>query len=277
MLAKDPIIQDIDARGWTNLLSLMDRATIDKILGEEPAPRREKTSLFIIYQGDRVLKAFHSKKGSILSGFRWDGPDALEELAQKENVDRLTVLSRGALGNIHEKFQSGIQIEEDYVRQLFHLLDAVREEMSSGLRFYPAPKIPAVGYELLKQMFNLFVPKNASIVFYIFDAESVWTSLIIGVSERDFDLLTSHDALIADGFTFTDWRTDYKRILEAVGRKFRPSGLAMFATLKSFAQIIRSDKPLSALSAAQEANEVILDPLPTLIKTLLGAGRLLGR
>lgn len=277
MLSPDVLIQDIDAKGWANLFSLMDRATVYKILGDTPKPRREKTRLFIIHQGNTVLKAHHSRDGSILHRFRWSGPDDLEAIARQENVDRVTVLSRGVIGSIHEKFQSRTQIGEDYVRQLFHIFDAVRDEMQSGLKIYPAHKIPNAGYESLKQMFNIFIPKNSTIVFYLFDENSVWTSVIIGVSEHDYDLLTSHDSLLADGFTFNDWKRDYKRILEAVEKKFRQPGMAMFADLKSFARIMRSKKPLNALTAAQKSGDVILDPLPMRIKTLLGAGKLLGR
>ena len=277
MYSADVLIQDIDAKGWANLMSLADRATLYRILGETRKPMPPRKRLVIVYQGTNVLKAWHSEKGSLLPDFQWSGPGDLEAVAVQEGVDRVTAISRGAIPRIYEHFQRRTHLKDDYVRQLLTIFDAVRGEMGKNLNFYPKPTLPWLTYEVLNQAMRILLPNNSTIVFYLFEGNEVWTSLILGVRDHDIDLVTSHDALVAKGFVVGDWRADYKRILSEIGKLFREPAIGIFGDLVSMARILRSKKPLNALGATRSAGDIIMDPLPMRIRTLLGAGKLLGR
>lgn len=277
MLSPAVLVQDIDADGWANLFSLADRTTIKRILNERIKSRTPRKRLLIMYQGENVLKAWHSEKGSLLEDFVWSGPADLEALANRYDADRVTAVERGAIPRIYENFQKKMNFKDTYVKQIFTIIEAVRAEIGKGLLFYPEPKIPHLSYEAVNQLYKIFVPDNAAIVFYLFEGERVWTSLIIGLKNGVVDLITSHDALVADGFEIKNWRKDYKKINEAVARKFREPGIGFFADLVSFARIINSKKGLKALNAARKAEDVIMEPLPMKIRGMLQAGKLLGR
>lgn len=277
MLSTDVLVQDIDADGWANLFSLADRRTIKRILNETVKIRAPRKRLFIMYQGENVLKAWHSEKGSLLDDFVWSGPSDIESIANRYDVDRITVVERSAIPRIYENFQKRMNFKDTYVKQIFTIIEAVRAEIGKGLMFYPEPKIPHLSYEAVNQIYKIFVPDNATVVFYLFEGERVWTSLIIGIKNGLVDLLTSHDALVADGFEVKNWREDYKKINELIAKKFREPAIGFYADLVSFARIINSKKGMKALNAARKAEDVIMEPLPMKIRGLLQAGKLFGR
>lgn len=277
MLSPDVLVQDIDAEGWANLFSLMDRRTIKRILNESVRERPPRKRLLIMYQGENVLKAWHSEKGSLLDDFVWGGPSDLESVANRYEADRVTAIERGAIPRIYENFQRKINFKDTYVKQIFTIIEAVRAEIGKGLLFYPEPKIPHLSYDAVNQLFKIFAPDNATVVFYLFEGERVWTSLIVGIKNGLVDLITSHDALVADGIEIKNWRKDYKKINEAIERKFREPAIGFYADLVSFARIINSKKGLKALNAARKVDDVIMEPLPMKIRGLLQAGKLFGR
>lgn len=277
MISPDIIIQDIDARGWTNLLTLADRATIYKILGEERKERPPKKRLTIVYQGTKVLKAYHSEKGSILENFQWIGPKGLEEVACQEDVDMVTAVERSAISRIMANFQAKIDMKDDYAKQMFSIGDALRDEIGNGLHFYPEQKIPNFKYETAQQIFKILTQDDSTLVFYVFEGNEVWTSSIAGIKDGNVDLYTTHDTLVADGFALTDWRKDYRRINDAIASKFRAPSVGFYTDLKSLARIMKSKKPVRALDNARKAKDVIIDPLPTRIKAVLKAGKLIGK
>lgn len=278
MLSKDVVIQDLDQRGWANLISMVDRDTQYRILGEERKQKPPRTRIIIVHQGDRLLKAWHTNKGSITEGFAWNPTMKPEDIAKREGVDRVIMVKHGAIGEIYGKFQAKTRPDDDYVKQLFCIYEAIRTEIGEGLKFSRDVKLPAIGYDTARQLAKMFVPENCTVVLYIFEGSTVWASAIAGIdSDHSADMLTSHDALVADGFGFFDWRRDYKNFLKAIAGRFRRPGIGIFVDVKSAARIMKSKTPMSAIAAAQKANDLILDPLPAKIKGILGAGKLFGK
>ncbi len=95
-MAGNVFMQNIDVKGWTNLLSLMDRNTLRRLAGEVEGLRPERTRLVILFEGDRLLGAHHSEKGSVLESFTWNGPTGIEAIAQREGVDEVSAIERDA-------------------------------------------------------------------------------------------------------------------------------------------------------------------------------------
>ncbi len=100
MLSADVLIQDIDATGWANLVSLADPNVLRELANEPKRPPQKRTRLLIIFEGDKALKAYHSEKGSILDGFEWNGPHDLESLARREKGAAVVAIERGSTARV---------------------------------------------------------------------------------------------------------------------------------------------------------------------------------
>jgi hypothetical protein len=117
---------------------------------------------------------------------------------------------------------------------------------------------------------------NSTILFYLFDGNEIWTSVIIGIKNGNVEIFSSHNALVAQNVTIANWREDYKKIVSAVtGLIGRPS-VGFFSDLRAFAEMSRARRTLRALKDARKRRDIIIEPLPVRIKTMLSAGRLIG-
>jgi len=274
MIHPDMLIRDIDPEGWVNLLSLADKNNLRRLAGRPPRKRKPKTRLFVIYEGNRALKAYHTGKGSVLDGFRWPGPDNLEEVAWREDADVVIAAPRNAMALGFAAYQNKVDLEGDYAGQLIQAYNTFVSRVGRDVFIYPPRKLKTVNFDLLQRGFKYIVPSNSAIILYIFDGDKLWASLIVGVGEADIDLITTHDALEAQGMRVTSWKKDRKKITSAVGRIFRKPSLGVFCQVEALAKVMLERKPLPALAKARKKEDIILDPLPWRLKAMLRAGRL---
>lgn len=273
MIAHDILIQDIDVNGWANLASLVDRNTLRLLAGKHEKEISNHKRLFIVYEFNQALKAYHSEKGSILENFKWSGPRDLESIAHREGVDRIGAIEKGALERIYTQFQRRFNMREDYVGQLLGIYDAFRAELDQGIHFFPQRKFIRVDYDNIQRIFKFAVREDSVILFYLFEENKVWASCIIGVGKQDVNLFTSHDALAAQGIGIYNWRNDYKKILHAAERKFGKPSIGFFADVRAYARLLLSKKTLKTLNEERKEKNIILEPLPMLVKTALSAGK----
>jgi len=273
MISADILIRDIDANGWANLVSLIDPNTVRRLAGEAERPPGRKKRLFVIFEENSVLKAYHTEKGSILDGFKWNGPQDLEIVSRREDVDAVVAVDRDSLSRIFARSQRNTDMRDDFVKQILGMYDSVAMEVGKGLYFHPERKLKRITYENIQKGFKLGTQDNTTILFYLFDGNQIWTSLIVGIKDGDVDMVTSHDALAARGVFVYDWKKDYKKILGASKQAFRKPSIGVFGDVRSFARVARSRKTLKALNEERKKKNIILDPLPLLFKTALRAGK----
>ncbi len=274
MIHPNTLIQDIDAEGWVNLLSLADKNNLRRLAGMPPGEHKRRSRLFVIYEGDRVLKAVHTEKGSVLDGFRWAGPDNLAEVARREGADRVIAAHRDALARGFAAYQNKIDLEGDYVGQLIEIYNTFVSRLGRDVFIYPRRKLRHVNFDVIQRGFRYAVPSNSTLLLYIFDGDKLWASLIVGVTDTDIDLITTHDALEAGGLKISSWKKDHKKITSSVERNFRKPSVGIFCRLDALARVLLERKPLPALAEARKKGHIILEPLPWRIKAMLRAGRL---
>jgi len=274
MIHPDVLIRDIGAEGWVNLLSLADGNNLRRLAGRRPKEHKPRSRLFVIYEGDRALKAFHTQRGSVLGGFRWPGPDNLEEVARREGADVVIAAHREAMARGFATYQNKLDLEGDYVGQLIEAYNAFVSRVGRDVFIYPPRKLRHVSFDVVQRGFRYVIPSNSSLFLYIFDGDELWASLIVGVTENDIDLITTHDALEAQGVKISSWKRDRKKITSAVGNTFRKPSVGIFCQLGALARVLLERKPLPALAEARKRGDIILDPLPWRIKAMLRAGRL---
>lgn len=275
MIHTDALIRAINAEGWGNLLSLTDRANLRRLAGLPPGEHKPKSRLFVIYEGERALTAYHTEKGSVLGGFRWPGPDKIEEVARRENADRVVAVHRDAIASSLAAYRNKVGLEGNYVGQLIEIYNTLAGRVDRDVFIYPPRGLRPVGFDAAHRGFNFLIPSDSALLFYVFDDDGkLWASVIAGVTDAEIDLVTTHDALGIGGVKISSWEKDYRKIISAVGKTFRKPSVGIFCRLGPLARVLLERKPLPALARARKKGDIILDPLPWRMKAILRAGRL---
>ncbi len=262
MLAPNVLVVDTDVRHWLNLLGLM--------AGEQtPQP----SLLLCLLDGDRCLKALHSKKG-VLWGFVWPGDDRLDEALAAAEADALLALPRHALPTIFAEAQAAVTANDNYVKQLFDLVAAVVHTLDEMAFWYPAKPftLNLPPYEKVEKIFNKIWPDDTTMGFFVFENSRPFTSLLLGKEGGQISLITTLDAL-GQADQSLDFRHGYQTYADWIAEKFNPLYMALFIELSCFRELRTGGKPLSYLKLAEKRQRALLWPKPWKVRWLLWLAR----
>ena len=127
-------------------------------------------------------------------------------------------------------------------------------------------------------MFSLFqrirtlldeLPPDFLFVFVIFEERQVWTSLIIERIAGQIRRITTTRQLAPKSFEIGEWQTDYKNLLRAVSQQIKPPTLGFFTDDETLRFILQSESPLNFIRQARRRGQIIIDPIPSRIKSQL--------
>jgi hypothetical protein len=265
MLSANINVQDIDGAHWRRLLSLLSHPLPS--IGAHPA----KMPVVLLVEKNKLQKALRIGEG-VLSGVSWAGPDSLPALRRSLNASWILAIEVEALSALLQEFESQWKFGQDITSDTLSYLHLLRTKIGHGFYIYPRPfanlLIPPI--EVWRRFVDLLLPDGHCLAFYVFEHQQVWTSFIIGKQGGEIDLLTTHDAL-RPAPPMDQWRTDARPLVNAINKQIRPVQIGLFAEKSVWLSLLASGSRTAFASAVSEG-AVLLDPAPSWLRVLLGAG-----
>ncbi|GEN81602.1 hypothetical protein [Actinotalea fermentans] len=181
MLHQDVLMADIDVDQWRNAQALLLRSA--------KAARR----LVVIHEDGDVVKFRHTSGATCVGAVeRVNEPRALAQRlyeANRESVDFVVVMERGAVDSYFAALQDSWNIDEDldvFVQRTYALLD----EYPEGVVTYPGPARDILGLQwrtgasldAVNAAARALVAPGSTVVLGVHDSGSLWASLVL-----DFD------------------------------------------------------------------------------------------
>ncbi|MEA1944943.1 MAG: hypothetical protein U9N07_06400, partial [Euryarchaeota archaeon] len=227
-----------------------------------------KTAIIAIHNEGVPLKIIQTGQGSrpdLKERFRESHriKDVIKAIYNEEDVDIVYAVSYPAIRRIFARFQSTVDFDANYIKQLFSLKDAVSCEIGYGICQYPAGShwLANLEYKTIKKIFAA-APDNTLIMLTIFSGQKVWTNWIIGIEGGTINLITTLDAMKPRIKPMTDWRYEYYHITDRVKKQFGVKPLAFFMDRETFRDLIASREKLRYFKDALSGRKIVSKALP---------------
>jgi hypothetical protein len=218
MLAENPKIIDLDVELIRNFLSLF------KI-------KKGKPSILILYENEKILKVIHTEKGVLNIEEKFEGEKTLKKFYTPELQNVLSI-DRKFLKESTSLFAKKVNYEEDFLKQIFAGWEIIKNEFSRRIFIYPKTvyKFKFINYSIVKKILNLLFPKDGVFIFILFKENEIFTSLILGIKNREIDLITTTENL-EEKIKDIEGIRDYKKIVEVAKQEYR---LPVWGIFKKF-------------------------------------------
>lgn len=245
---------DMNASHWSNLLSTLPQFT------------SKRGILFLLYHEAEIIHAFHSLQGSRpdLTGPFSTPSIVVQQMQKREDVDAVFMIEQGLVVYLIAKMQAAFTPEMDIFQYLEIAQTSMEEEF--GRRFYVWPKefwnkgLVSLFHRVHRVLDEL--PHDFICVITVFEENTIWASLIIQAAGGQINRITTTKLLEPLGITFTDWQTEYPKLLEIVKNKFGSPTLGFFTDDETLRFLLRSETPLNFIRQARRTKQIILDPIP---------------
>lgn len=242
-----------------------------------------KTTIVVIHKDGVPIKFINSqaRSRSDLQEFYTDGQN-MDELIKtihcNTGVDVVYAISYPVIRMIFAEFQRTVDFEDDYVKQLFALKDAIAHEMGHGILRYPAGLqwLANLEYKTIRKLFRA-VPDDALVMLTVFGEEDIWTNWIIGVEGGTINLITTLETVKPDVRLITDWRREHKLISNAVKEWFGVKPIAFFMDEPTFGKLLVSKSKFRFILDALSTKKIISKAIPIKYRILLILRRIFGR
>ncbi len=290
MISQNVIIQDVDVEQWLNVFKLAAGKLPPREKTSRPGDaagkkKRGRSTLRLIVEDGRCLKAFHGEKGPLrdYSPLTTDDPAAL---AEAEGVGRVIIIERGTPRKIMHRVQSGLTLDMNFGQQALLIYGEIRKEMGQGIKIHPRPKMPDVKYGAINTAVKFMAPPNELIMVAIYDESGeirdsrglpiVWSGIMRLDKDYNIDLLSTTDSLVSAGLKVSDWKKDFES-MNALAKKVWQSNLfaAYHLPLTAVPELVKrakSGNPGKALLEMRKEKKIIIDPFPLRLRTLLKMG-----
>ncbi len=303
MISRDLELRDLDPEHWTNLHRLMHPPPggDPQPMGWSPLARFARPAAaptpslalspampaLVLLKGGRVVRIVRWGGGTLpaselalhrgASAGREQGdlpavtPEALRALRERHGLPFVAAVETEALAALWAEAQAAVNPNDDQVAQLLALARVLRGALGKSVHLDPpiGATLPLPSPALLQTTFNTVLPDDRSLVFYLTEGGRPWTSLIAVKRGGDVTLVTTH-AAIADRVLFSDLRRDAPAVLRAVADRLAPPHLGVFLPLRVWHELVAGDR--SAVARALAARTALLDPAPSWLLALVGAG-----
>ncbi len=242
-----------------------------------------KTTIAVIHKDGVPIKFIDSQavSRSNLQELYTDG-QSMDELIKtihcNTGVDVVYAISYPVIRTIFAEFQRTVNFEDDYVKQLFALKDAIAHEVGQGILRYPAGLqwLADLEYKTVRKLFRA-VPDDALVMLTVFGEEDIWTNWIIGVEGGTINLITTLETVKPDVRLITDWRREHKLISNAVKEWFGVKPIAFFTDESTFKKLLGSKSKFRFILDALSTKKIISKAMPIKYRILLILRRIFGR
>lgn len=260
MLHENVWMADIDVNHWRNLQALL----------LESAKARPR--IILIHENGELLKFVHSRRAEIVRNVdRVDNPREVAEKVYRANqgkADFVLVFERRAVDRYFAQFQDTWNPKEDldeFVHRQFALMDCYPD----GIVTYPRPARETLGlqwrvgasYDQVKAAVDRFVPPDSTVVFGIFEGDTLWTTLVLRFdADRRADVVTTVNP--SEVITRGDREGIAREVVGWVNRKYPSCALGLFADLESARAFLSSKDKLETIRDLIGAEKVLANPVP---------------
>ncbi|PPA80250.1 MAG: hypothetical protein C00003105_01758 [ANME-2 cluster archaeon HR1] len=271
MISENPKIMDWSVEQWHNFYqALFHRGT-------------PKTTIAVIHKDNIPIKIIDSlgrSRPNLMDLFTKDQsmPDLIKTIYHRMDVDVVYAISYPAIRNIFSEFSRIIDFEDNYLKQLFTLKDAIVNEMGQGILRYPPGLhwLVKLEYNTVKKIFRA-APDNTLIMLTIFGKEEIWTNWIIGIEGGSINLITTIDTLKPRFHSITNWKREYKHITTAVKEQFGKKPIAFFMDNETFIDLIKTKSKFRFFLDALSTKKIISKSLPIRYRIMIFLRRIFGR
>lgn len=275
VLSRHLELVDLDGEHWANWLELLWPPGLDRGFGYALAFTR----------GDELVRLITDRAGVVApEAARWRGrePRALAALRHELDVGVLLAIDDGALPRLLAEAEGQLSLADDYVAQWVTLWLAVKRAAARGDLCMDPPLLellPAPSAEILQRTFDLLVPDDTAVAAYVFDdhRRGLHASIIASKEAGDIVFVTTHLGVADEvdaGALARDWRRDYPRVTRAIGGRFDPVSIAVFAERRAIERVMTG--PPDQLARELGQRQVVVDPAPVWLRALLGGAVLAG-
>jgi len=270
MLHEDPLMLDIDVNHWRNLQSLLLESA------------KEKRRIIVIHEDGEILKFVHSQREEIVRTVRRiDDPHAAAEQIYRANpgkADFVAVFERRQFDRYFGQWQGTWRPDEDldsFVQRTYATLD----EYPDGMVTYPGPARDVLGlqwrfgttYAAAKTALERFVPVDSTVVFGVFEGESLWASLVLGFDgNRRAKVVTTVD--VSELPKPLAKNEIVAEVVAWVDKRYGPCSLALFVGVEDARAFLASKDKLASLRAIVAKGGLRTGPVPEALAPLLALG-----
>lgn len=249
---------NVNPTHWLNLLSAFPQFTTDRGI------------LYLVYQENDIIHAVHSQQGARpdLTGPFSTPAIAAKQVQQREEVDAVIMMEYRLPAYLLAKMQAIFTPEMDILGYLELGKQSFEEERGRRLYVWP-PEFWTQGIlNLVHQMRILLnnFPDDFLCLLVIFEENQIWASLIVQLIGGQIRRFTTLPRLETTGIEITDWRSDYRKIVDFVETQIGRPSLAFFSDDEAFRFLLRSQAPLEFIRQARRSDQVIIDPIPGRLK-----------
>ncbi len=260
MLHAYPWMADIDVNHWRNLQYLiLDSA-------------KQKRRIILIHENGELLKFVHSQRAEIVRTVsRVDDPRAVAEQVYRDNpgkADFVAVFERRAADRYFAQFQDTWQADED-LDAFVHRQYALMDEYPDGIVTYPGPARTQLGmqwrvgasYEQVLAAASRFVPPSSTVIFGIFEGDSLWATLVLGFdADRRAQVVTTVDPMEHEWIG--PWKDQAKAAVAWVNHKHGPCSIGLFTDLAGAKALLAQTDKLAVFKSLSAAGRLVADPVP---------------
>ncbi len=266
MLDANPLMIDIDIDHWRNLHKSLLR------------PIRGRRRIVVIHDNGKVQNISHSDGKEVhktIATVVEPGRDArvLYE-ANKADVDLVMLLERRTVERYYHEVFEGWHPEEDldaFIHRMYSSLDT----HMPGIVTFPGPPSRQLGlqwslpwdYQKVVNAVERFVPAACTVIIAVFDdVTNLWTSLVLGFDDRKkITLISSLDKTLVK----KDWKQEHTSLTKWVDGRFWKCELGIFVSKGVAKRILLSADPAIDLLSCAVSNDVLIDPCPNALSTLI--------
>jgi hypothetical protein len=300
MISNTLRIELCDSRSWLNLMLLMDpkrpheAARSSGILSRfvdtkkqghagqaaTSEPCEGRGFGLLICEGSVVLRALVAADGTLDPS--WPTEDEprrlrderhLEQLRKESNLSCLVAVQRARLSALLAELQRAVRLDDDLVAQALSALKVLQRSLGQDVMVTPRllPKVPLPPFELLQKTFDRMLPDSRCAALYLIDGAAIHCSAIVRKRAGNIDLLTDHGALNELGPPIAVRSVkDAPVIRRLLTQRLAPPHVCAVMPLTTWARFVSGDR--AAIARAMASRQAVLDPCPTWLLALVGAG-----
>lgn len=255
--------EGFDAEAFAALVSLLRPSRAFR--GSMPTPKRSGLLVVLTDDDGAVLGATHTRRGRLRGVKTAKDPEAL---AHVHRAARVVVLREGALEDLSERIALRVRRDQDYLEQLFTVLESLRElERAGSLSTYPVvpARMPLPAASTVRHALDLFAGDGEAFVLCIHGERSLSQAYAFRRRDDAIDAVIGPRAIARyTGALPGTFEGDHDAVVAAVDREIAPVHLAL-SLREGVAHKMITQRTPGALSSAVAARDVLARPAPAVV------------
>lgn len=268
-----PFPDDEPEKNPKGAFALLDRfAPADKGDNNKVLPTWQTMPLLVLHRNGKVNRIVRLGGGTVVGpSIETIDKKTLRALRKGEAVPFVVAIDLDALPDLWAEVQNVVELNDDLVAQNLAMFSVFRQALDKTIHIEPRllGSLPLPSYALLRGTIDRLFPDGRTLLFYLYEGNQLWTSLIVAKDKGAIQLITSHKS-IASEVPFRSPRQDGAKIVQEVGRRYGKPFVAAFIPLDVWSRFVHGER--SAIARALATRSAVLDPAPAWIIALVGAG-----